>query len=110
MSAFLKNGGENLRHPYRGQEKLIFGGGALPHRQKSTKERHLYDGRLAFTPKLKRTRSDLLSGRCFCDEARPHHKTLHYTSFPGLGAAFRPQTRSEDQSVFQGAAPAAFSR
>jgi hypothetical protein len=37
------------------RRKLIFGGGDLPRRQKSTKERPLYDSRLAFTPKLKRT-------------------------------------------------------
>jgi hypothetical protein len=61
MGAF-QNGGENLKRPYRAQKKLIFGGGALPHRQKSTKERHLYNSRLAFTPKLKRTLRDWLNG------------------------------------------------
>ncbi|MDX9954486.1 MAG: hypothetical protein RBT75_10340, partial [Anaerolineae bacterium] len=39
----FQNGGENLKRPYRAQKKLIFGGGAKPHRQKSTKERHLYN-------------------------------------------------------------------
>jgi hypothetical protein len=34
--------------------KLFFGGGAKPRRQKTIKERHLHDSRLAFAPKLKR--------------------------------------------------------
>jgi hypothetical protein len=51
----FKTGAKISGAPTGHRKKLIFGGGALPHRQKSIKERHLYDGSLAFTPKLKRT-------------------------------------------------------
>ncbi|MDX9954329.1 MAG: hypothetical protein RBT75_09550 [Anaerolineae bacterium] len=52
----FKTGAKISGAPTGRSEKMIFGGGALPHRQKSIKERRLYDGSLAFTPKLKRTR------------------------------------------------------
>jgi hypothetical protein len=53
----FKTGVKISSAPTGRRRKLIFGGGALPRRQKSIKERHLYDSRLIFAPKLKRTLS-----------------------------------------------------
>jgi hypothetical protein len=50
----FKTGAKISSAPTGRRKKLIFGGGAKPHRQKSIKERHLHDGRPAFSPKLKR--------------------------------------------------------
>jgi len=50
--------GRQSQTPLQGAEKIDFWRWALPHRQKSIKEKHLYDSRLAFTPKLKRTHGE----------------------------------------------------
>jgi hypothetical protein len=78
----FQNGGENLRRSHRAQKKLIFGGGAKPHRQKSIKERCLYDDHLAFASKLKRTRRkeglQTDEGRSFLKFSR--HPTANHLS------------------------------
>ncbi len=70
----FKTGAKISGAPTGRRKKLIFGGGAKPHRQKSIKERYLYDGRLAFAPKLKRTlkRGIRSSSAGFCAPYEAH--------------------------------------
>jgi hypothetical protein len=77
--------------PTERSRKLIFGGGAKPRRQKSIKEKRLYDGRLAFTPKLKHTR------RVGCVSKRGEHLRRPYRRHKKVifrGGGFAPRQKS----------------